>query len=248
LVDFKDVNLRFINDDTLITGVYDGSDEYILKDLDFSLTEGSFHFLTGPSGAGKTSLLRMIYLSQTPTRGIIQVFNEEIDPKDRAQVTRIRRKMGIVFQDFRLLDHLSVFDNAALPLYLQGRSPKSYTEDVTELLSWVGLKSKLRVMPHTLSGGEKQRLAIARAVVTRPKLIIADEPTGNIDPEMGLRIMRLFLELNRLGATVIIATHDEAMLKASAMPVLEIKDSTLIRRDLKQKKIPQNQSSEARTL
>ncbi|MDI7776042.1 ATP-binding cassette domain-containing protein [Asticcacaulis sp. EMRT-3] len=204
----------------------------ILKNLNFQLPAGSFHFLTGPSGAGKTSLLKLIYLAQQPSQGRISLFGEAVRPRDRAQSARLRSQLGIVFQEFRLLDHLTVFDNAALPLFVHGKNPASYHDDVTELLTWVGLKHRLDAMPELLSGGEKQRLAIARAVVTRPTLILADEPTGNIDYAMGLRIMRLFIELNRLGATVLIATHDEGLVRAAGMPVLELKSGRLSRRDL----------------
>lgn len=209
-------------------------EHYILKDLNFTLPVGSFHFLTGPSGAGKTSLLRMIYLSQQPSSGEISLFGERLNYADRKQTAEMRRRIGIVFQDFRLLDHLDVFDNAALPLFVQGEEPRRFEADVIELLTWVGLKNRLHTMPDVLSGGEKQRLAIARAVINRPTLILADEPTGNIDHAMGLRIMRLFIELNRLGATVLIATHDEALIRASGMPVLELRDGRLFKRDLTQ--------------
>ncbi|MBW8881524.1 MAG: ATP-binding cassette domain-containing protein [Asticcacaulis sp.] len=213
-------------------GAYIAPEDFILKSLSFQLPAGSFHFLTGPSGAGKTSLLRMMYLAQRPTMGRISLFGEAIHDGDRGQIARLRSKLGIVFQEFRLLDHLNVFDNAALPLFVHGQHDRDYHDDVTELLTWVGLKHRLHAMPHVLSGGEKQRLAIARAVVTRPTLILADEPTGNIDYAMGLRIMRLFVELNRLGATVLIATHDESLVRASGMPVLELKDGHLTKRDL----------------
>lgn len=209
-------------------------EHYILKDLNFSLPAGSFHFLTGPSGAGKTSLLRLIYQAQKPSVGEISLFGERLNPADRKQTADMRRRIGIVFQDFRLLEHLDVFDNAALPLFVRGEDPKRFEADVIELLSWVGLKNRLHVMPDVLSGGEKQRLAIARAVINRPTLILADEPTGNIDHAMGLRIMRLFIELNRLGATVLIATHDEALIRASGMPVLELREGRLFQRDLSQ--------------
>ncbi|UDF03888.1 cell division ATP-binding protein FtsE [Asticcacaulis sp. AND118] len=209
-------------------------EHYILKDLNFALPSGSFHFLTGPSGAGKTSLLRMIYLAQQPSAGDISLFGERLNYADRRQTAEMRRRIGIVFQDFRLLDHLDVFDNAALPLFVRGEDPRRFEADVIELLTWVGLKNRLHTMPDVLSGGEKQRLAIARAVINRPTLILADEPTGNIDHAMGLRIMRLFIELNRLGATVLIATHDEALIRASGMPVLELRDGRLFRRDLTQ--------------
>ena len=225
VVEFGGVGLRYDHGG-------DDDEGYILKDLNFELPAGSFHFLTGPSGAGKTSLLRMIYLAQAPTQGRIALFGEDIRAGDRVQSAALRRRLGIVFQEFRLLDHLNVFDNAALPLFVHGENYRSYRDDVTELLTWVGLRHRLTAMPNVLSGGEKQRLAIARAVVTRPTLILADEPTGNIDYAMGLRIMRLFIELNRLGATVLIATHDESLVRASGMPVLELKDGNVTRRDL----------------
>ncbi|MGZ3306039.1 MAG: cell division ATP-binding protein FtsE, partial [Asticcacaulis sp.] len=225
-----DVSLRYAQTGPRGHVITSADDDFILKGLNFTLPAGSFHFLTGPSGAGKTSLLKLIYLAQRPTLGDISLFGEAIRPNDRAQISALRRKIGIVFQEFRLLDHMNVFDNAALPLFVQGLSVKKNAEDVTELLAWVGLKHRLKSMPHVLSGGEKQRLAIARAVVARPTLILADEPTGNIDQTMGLRIMRLLVELNRLGATVLVATHDEGLVKASNMPVLELKGGHLTQR------------------
>ncbi len=232
VVEFRDVNLGYDlgMPKSLAAGI--NEDDLILKNLNFKLAAGSFHFLTGPSGAGKTSLLKMIYLAQKPSTGRIALFGEEVRPYDRVQSASLRRRFGIVFQEFRLLDHLTVFDNAALPLFVHGEHPRNYHEDVSELLNWVGLKHRVTAMPDVLSGGEKQRLAIARAVVTRPTLILADEPTGNIDYAMGLRIMRLFIELNRLGATVLIATHDEGLVKASGMPVLELAGGRLTQRDL----------------
>ncbi len=231
VVEFRDVSLRYEAYGVRGDGVHEDTDDYILKNLNFALPAGSFHFLTGPSGAGKTSLLKMIYLAQKPSLGQISLFGAQIRPDDRGQSAALRRRIGIVFQEFRLLEHMNVFDNAALPLFVQGLSVKKNAEDITELLTWVGLKHRLQAMPHVLSGGEKQRLAIARAVVTRPTLILADEPTGNIDHAMGLRIMRLFIELNRLGATVLIATHDEGLVRASGMPVLELAGGHLTRRD-----------------
>ncbi len=222
VVDFRDVCLGY--------GAPEDGNPFILNRINFQLPAGSFHFLTGPSGAGKTSLLKLIYLAAKPSLGEIALFGETVRPDDRDQTASLRRRLGIVFQDFRLLDHLNVYDNAALPLIVLGRNARSFQEDVTELLSWVGLQNRLTAMPDALSGGEKQRLAIARAVVTRPTLILADEPTGNIDYAMGVRIMRLFLELNRLGATVLIATHDEGLVRAAGMPVLELKNGELLRR------------------
>ena len=180
----------------------------ILRDISFQLPEGSFQFLSGPSGAGKTSLLRLLFMSLKPTRGLITVFG-----KDRARITRrdlplIRRRIGVVFQDFRLLDHLTTFENVALPLRVRGREEASYRADVNELLTWVGLGERMHVLPPVLSGGEKQRAAIARALIEQPQILLADEPTGNVDPPLARRLLRLFIELNRLGTAVVIATHD----------------------------------------
>jgi cell division transport system ATP-binding protein len=235
VVAFHDVSLGYDLGMPKALSLGINEDDLILKHLNFELPAGSFHFLTGPSGSGKTSLLKMIYLAQQPTTGTVELFGEAVRPRDRAQIADMRRRLGIIFQDFRLLEHLNVFDNAALPLFVHGTHFRDYQEDVTELLNWVGLKNRLDAMPNVLSGGEKQRLAIARAVVTRPTLILADEPTGNIDYAMGLRIMRLFIELNRLGATVLIATHDEGLVRASGMPVLELHNGQIFKRDLTQK-------------
>ena len=199
----------------------------VLRDLDLTLTTGSFQFLTGASGAGKSSLLKLIYLAHRPSRGLVSLFGRDIASTPRDGLPLLRRRMGVVFQEFRLLEHLSVFDNAALPLRLAGIRPRDYHDDVAELLAWVGLGSRLEAQPATLSGGEKQRLAIARAVVGRPELILADEPTGNVDPEMGRRLMRLFVELNRLGATVLIATHDLSLVEHLQKPVLHLQDGRL---------------------
>lgn len=201
----------------------------VLKDVRFTLSPGSFHFLTGPSGAGKSSLLKLIYLAHEPSRGRVELFGHDVAQVPRRDQPFLRRRIGVVFQEFRLLDHLSAFDNAALPLRIAGGKPASYREDVAELLTWVGLGKKLNAMPQALSGGEKQRLAIARSVVNRPELLIADEPTGNVDHEMGMRILKLFIELNRLGTTVLIASHDRDLVEASGMPVLKLNEGKLTR-------------------
>jgi cell division transport system ATP-binding protein len=139
----------------------------------------------------------------------------------------LRRRIGVVFQEFRLLDHLTAFDNVALPLRIEGGRPESYRADVAELLAWVGLKNRMHALPPTLSGGEKQRLAIARAVVNRPDILLADEPTGNVDDAHALRILKLFVELNRLGTTVLIASHDEDLVARSGQPVLHLDNGRL---------------------
>ena len=196
MIRFENVGLRY------------GMGPEILRDISFQIPERSFQFLSGPSGAGKTTLLRLLFLSLRPTRGLISVFG-----KDRARITRselphLRRRIGVVFQDFRLLDHMTTYENVGLPLRVRGRDEATYRGDVTELLKWVGLGERMHVLPPVLSGGEKQRAAIARALIEQPEILLADEPTGNVDPPLARRLLRLFIELNRLGTAVVIATHD----------------------------------------
>ena len=187
-------------------GYADGPD--VLRDVNLILTAGSFHFLTGPSGAGKSTLLSLLTLARRPTGGSLELFGEEAGGPSRAALPGFRRRMGVVFQDFRLLDHLSAFDNVALPLRLAGAKREAWAADVEEMLDWVGLGDRMDALPPILSGGEKQRAAIARAVISRPQLLLADEPTGSVDPTLGRRLLRLFIELNKSGTAVIIATHD----------------------------------------
>jgi cell division transport system ATP-binding protein len=184
----------------------------ILRDLSFRIEPRSFQFLTGPSGAGKTSLLRMLFLTLRPTRGLISVFGHDIATLSKDSLATLRRRIGVVFQDFRLLDHLTTYENVALPFRVIGREESSYRAEVAELLHWVGLGECMWSLPPVLSGGEKQRAAIARAVIARPELLLADEPTGNVDPNLGQRLLRLFVELNKSGTTVVIATHDIALM------------------------------------
>ena len=193
-------------------GVRYGLGPEILRDVTFSIAPNSFQFLSGPSGAGKTTLLRLILMSIRPTRGVMTLFGEEVSRIDKDRLTDLRRRMGVVFQDFRLLDHLTLYENVALPLRVQGRDESSYRAEVMELLAWVGLGHRMHVMPSVLSGGEKQRAAIARALITRPDLLLADEPTGNVDPSLARRLLRLFIELHRLGTSVLIATHDLSLM------------------------------------
>jgi len=183
----------------------------ILHDVSFDLAPDSFYFLTGPSGAGKTTLLRLLYLSLRPTRGSATVFGHDIAKTARTRLPELRRQIGVVFQNFRLLEHLSVFDNVALPLRIAGVREDEVRRDVAELLTWVGLKDHVAVPTPTLSGGQQQLVAIARAVIGRPKLILADEPTGNVDERVAARLIHLFQELNKLGATVVIATHNHSL-------------------------------------
>ncbi len=196
IIQFDNVGLRY------------GTGAETLSDLTFSLREGGCYFLTGPSGAGKTSLLKLLYLAQRPSRGLIRLFGEDIVTMPRKRLPGFRRRIGVVFQDFRLVRHLSVFDNVALPLRVAGIEEKDLVTPVTEMLGWVGLSHRSTARPATLSGGEQQRVAIARAVIARPELLVADEPTGNVDPEMAARLLHLFDALNKLGTTVVVATHD----------------------------------------
>src|SRR6185436_15893681 len=185
MVRFENVAMRY------------GTGREVLRDVNFALEPGSFTFLTGPSGAGKTTLMKLVFLAERPSRGLISLFGTDLSLAKRLDLPSLRRRIGVVFQEFRLLDHLSAFDNVALPLRLSGRRIGDFRKDVEELLSWVGLGERLDDKPPTLSGGEQQRVAIARAVVAKPEILLADEPTGNVDPEIGERLIRLFVELNR---------------------------------------------------
>lgn len=194
----------------------------VLSEVSFHLRPGSFHFLTGPSGAGKSTLLRLLFMSLHPTGGQIHLFNQDVTRITTQKRAQLRRRIGIVFQDFRLLDHLTTWENVALPLRVVGRRTEDYREDVTDLLQWVGLGHRMHAYPSVLSGGEKQRAAIARAVIGKPELLLADEPTGNVDPQMARRLLRLFVELNRLGTSVLIATHDHQLMRQFKAPRLEL--------------------------
>jgi cell division transport system ATP-binding protein len=210
-------------------GVRYGTGPEILQDISYALEPGSFHFLTGPSGAGKSSLLRLIYLAQRPSRGRIVLFGRDVSAVRRWEMPALRRRIGVVFQDFRLLDHLSTVDNVALPLRVAGVKEADVQRHVPELLDWVGLADHLRATPPTLSGGQKQRVAIARAVIGRPDLLVADEPTGNVDDHIAMRLMYLFEELNKLGTTVLIATHNQALVSRFSYPRLHIENGRLTR-------------------
>ncbi len=212
---FENVGLRY------------GDGDEILSDINLNLQPGSFHFLTGPSGAGKTTLLRLLFMSLRPTRGLVYLFGRNIAKNTTGQRADLRRRIGVVFQDFRLLDHLTTWENVALPLRVMGKKQSDYREDVTELLKWVGLGDRMHAFPAVLSGGEKQRAAIARAVIGKPDLLLADEPTGNVDPQMGRRLLRLFIELNRLGTSIIIATHDYELMKQYPASRLQLENGRL---------------------
>jgi cell division transport system ATP-binding protein len=200
VIRFENVGLRY------------GPGPEVLRDLTFRIDAKSFQFLTGPSGAGKTSLLRLLFLALRPTRGLVTMFDQDTATLSKDGRATMRRRIGLVFQDFRLLDHMSTYENVALPLRILGKDEASYRSEVVELLHWVGLGDRIGALPPVLSGGEKQRAAIARAVIARPQLLLADEPTGNVDPNLGQRLLRLFIELNKSGTSVVIATHDIALM------------------------------------
>ncbi|MCB1378724.1 MAG: cell division ATP-binding protein FtsE [Alphaproteobacteria bacterium] len=208
-------------------GLRYGHGPEILRDVNFHMDTGEFCFLTGPSGAGKSSLLKLLFLTLKPTRGSVRLFGESVAAIKRARLPAIRRRIGVVFQEFRLLDHLTTFDNVALPLRVAGQSESQYRTDVNDLLSWVGLAEQARAYPPVLSGGEKQRAAIARAVIGKPELLVADEPTGNVDPVLANRLLHLFVELNRLGTTVLIATHDLGLVERARVPVYHLERGRL---------------------
>ena len=208
-------------------GVTYGSGTQALRNVSFKLDSGGFYFLTGPSGAGKSTLLKLMYLALRPSQGSAKMFGVNVGEADRDNLPMLRRKIGVVFQDFRLLPHLTVAQNVAMPFRVRGVPAIDYAEDVDDLLRWVGLGARINALPETLSGGEQQRVAIARAVVGKPSLLIADEPTGNVDPDMGARIIRLFIELHKLGATVVIATHDLDLVRRSGAPVLRLEAGQL---------------------
>ena len=215
IIDMKNVGIR-----------YDQGPE-ILSDINVSLKRGSFHFLTGKSGAGKTSLLSMMYLAQKPSRGVLHVFGKNVTFTNRDSLALLRRRIGVVFQDFRLIEHLSAFDNVALPLRVCGMSEREVRKRVKELLQWVELDKHMLDKTSTLSGGEKQRIAIARAVINRPDILLADEPTGNVDSDIAVKLMKLFIELNKLGTTVIIATHSEKLVNDFSYPRLHLQNGGL---------------------
>ncbi|GGO95144.1 cell division ATP-binding protein FtsE [Stakelama pacifica] len=220
IVQFENVGLRY------------GPGPETLTDISFTLERGAFHFITGTSGAGKTSLLRLLYLANRPTRGIVRMFDEDVASLPRSRMPLLRRRIGVVFQDFRLLPHLSTYDNVALPLRIAGIAEREVDERLREMLDWVGLSARAGVKPATLSGGEQQRAGIARAVIAQPDLLIADEPTGNVDPDMAKRLMHLFESLNRLGKTVVVATHDHHLMnRVPQAKIMEIDQGRLTNRD-----------------
>ncbi|WP_455465962.1 cell division ATP-binding protein FtsE [Bartonella sp. B39] len=204
MIHFENVGLRY------------GMGPEVLRDISFHIPPGSFQFLTGASGAGKTSLMRLMFLALKPTRGHIDLFGTDTALLKRQELPALRQRIGVVFQDFRLLDHMTTYENVSLPLRIKGQEEATYRSEVEDLLCWVGLGDHIHVLPPVLSGGEKQRVAIARALIDQPEILLADEPTGNVDPPLAKRLLRLFIELNRFGTAVVIATHDIALMEQVA--------------------------------
>ena len=215
LILFENVGMRY------------GLGPEVLHNISFELTAGSFHFLTGPSGAGKSSLMRLLYLAHRPSRGNVTMFGKNVVAARRDELPALRRRIGVVFQDFRLLEHLTALENVMLPLRIAGGEEKLIREHAEELLHWVGLGERIAARPSTLSGGEQQRVAIARAVIAKPDLLLADEPTGNVDSEMADRLMHLLMELNKHGTTMLIATHDMAVVNSMGAAQLHLEGGVL---------------------
>src|SRR5258708_11923197 len=215
VVRFEDVAARY------------GQGPKVLPGLNCELAQRSFHFLTGASGAGKSTLLKLLYRALKPTRGRITLFDREVALVPRAELPGLRRRIGVVFQEFRLLPHLSALDNVALPLRVAGAKENQIRDHVAELLAWVGLGQHVHDLPPTLSGGQQQRIAIARAVIGRPSLLLADEPTGNVDHRIAGRPMYLFDELNKMGTSVVIATHNDALVARFKHPELHLESGQL---------------------
>ena len=215
IVHMMDVSMRY------------GKGPEILKNINLSLHPGSFYFLTGESGAGKSSLLRLLFLAQPPSKGDMRLFGHHINQLSRHQLPLLRQRIGIVFQDFRLFPHLTTLENVALPLRLAGDLSQKKLEHVHELLAWVGLLDYAHHYPLSLSGGQQQSAAIARAVIAHPQLLLADEPTGNLDERLTRKLMMLFEELNRNGTTIVIATHNQALIRQAGHPQLAIENGML---------------------
>jgi cell division transport system ATP-binding protein len=215
VIRFENVGLRY------------GTGPEVLRDVTFRLAPGSFHFLTGASGAGKSSLMKLMYLAHRPSRGLIRVMDKDVARLGRRDLPELRRQIGVVFQDFQLLDHLTALENVALPLRMAGVGDSLIVEHCTEILRWVGLGNHLDALPSILSGGQQQRIAIARSVINRPRLLLADEPTGNVDDGIGMRLLYLFEEMHKLGATVVIATHNEALIRRFDHPRLHLDQGRL---------------------
>jgi|Deesub1362A_J573_1020465.scaffolds.fasta_scaffold00396_27 cell division transport system ATP-binding protein len=212
-----------------VTKSYD--DQVVLRDISFTIEKGELAFITGPSGAGKTTLLRLIYRAERPDKGHIFVAGWDVEKLKQRTIPFLRRNLGIVFQDFRLLPNKTVFDNIALALRIHGMHPQEIREHVMEVLDDVGLRDKAHNYPPHLSGGEQQRIVLARAIVSKPSVLLADEPTGNLDPENTRTVMKLFKEINARGTTVLIATHHRDLFLGTGRRVIHLKDTRIEKED-----------------
>ena len=204
-----------------------GDGPEVLQGLNLTLPRGDFVFLMGPTGAGKSSLLRLLGLAQMPARGRFMLFDRDVLSLQRDELTALRRRIGMVFQDVRLLDHLSAFDNVALPLRINGAQDDQIGGFVSEMLAWLGLSAAIEAKPPTLSMGQRQLIAVARAVIIRPNLLLCDEPTSNLDSKLARRLMHLFNQLRKLGTTVVLSTHSEDLVDRYPHPVLRIAEGRL---------------------
>lgn len=216
IISFANVGARYDNDSDILT------------DVSFNIGTGAFYFLSGASGAGKTTLLRLIYLLHKPCRGIIKLFGKQTNNMTRDEIAEVRHKMAIVFQEYSLLSHISVFDNVALPLRVRGIAEDKIKKIVTKTLDWVGLAKYADANPKTLSGGQQQRVSVARAIIVQPAIMLADEPTGNLDDENASRLMELFIQMNKMfGTTIILATHNSKLMETYKFPVMHIENHKL---------------------
>ena len=200
---------------------------YALRDLNLTIDKGEFVFLTGPSGAGKSTLLRLLLLQEQPTEGDVMVAGRNLARLTRNQVQAYRRTVGFVFQDFKLITTKTVFENVSFALRVLGMPVAQQRRRTYQVLKWVGLQHRLNALPEELSGGEQQRVAIARALVNEPHLVLADEPTGNLDPDLSLEIMNLFRDINASGTTVVVATHDRELIKWVGRRVVQLEHGKL---------------------
>lgn len=217
----------------LVKAGYSYSDAPILRDIDLDLRPGSFHFLTGPSGSGKTTLIKLCYQALRPTTGTVKIFGQDVRAMGRDDVALIRRRIGVVHQDCQFLDHLSVAENILLPSQVSGRDIRTDYGNLQQIINWVSLGHRMDAKPPELSGGERQRAALARAVILSPDVVLADEPTGNVDWDMATRLLHLLVELNKMGKTILIATHDMNLIRAAkslvSARVLRIQDAALVK-------------------
>ena len=217
--------IRFEN----VTKIYPKQDRPALDRVDLDITKGEFVFLVGLSGSGKSTFLRLVLREELPTSGQIIVAGKELNSLSKRKIPELRRQVGTVFQDFRLLPNKTVAENVAFTLHILGSSQEQINRDVPEVLEMVGLEEKADRRPNELSGGEQQRVAIARAYVSRPMILIADEPTGNLDPDTSVGIMKLLDRINREGTTVVMATHASDIVDQMRKRVIELKDGHVIR-------------------